>query len=113
VGSQIALKVWRLSRPLQAFALVVLTVAAYSAFAIWRTYEQATLVTVGGLGRFLVLTAVAAMLPRIVALARYRTTLRTLGLEALVGSLLAVAFKVHLRIFDPVFLKMGRLRRSG
>jgi hypothetical protein len=107
------LKVWRLSRPLQALALVMLAVAAYGAFAFWRAYEQATLVTVGGLGRFLVVTAVAAMLPRIVALIRYRTTLRTLGLKALVGSLLALAFKVHLRIFDPVFLKMGRFRQSG
>jgi hypothetical protein len=113
VGSEIALKVWRLSRPLQVLAVALLAIAGYGVFRFWQANQPTALVTVGGLGRFLVVTGIALMLPRIVALVRYRTTLRTLGVKALVGSVLALAFKVHLRIFDPLFLRMGRLPRKS
>jgi hypothetical protein len=51
----------------------------------------------------------AAVAPHVVRLIRWRTTFRDVGLRSLVAALAAFGFKVHLAVFDPTFLRLGRV----
>ena len=111
VGANTAFKVWRLSPVLLAVGVALILAAAYGVFRLWEQNQDVILLTVGGLGRFAIITAATLALPQVVALIRYRQTIRTLGIKSAIGVVLAVLFKLHRAVFDPLFLCLGTLSR--
>ena len=78
----------------------------------WRLRAH-TLLTVGQLGVLTASLALGTIAPQVFALVRYKQTIRKLGLQSLLGLALALLFKLHLKIFDAIFLKRGKLARFG
>jgi predicted acylesterase/phospholipase RssA len=114
-GSQIAFKIWTLSRPLQAVAVAFALALAYGLYWGWKTFPNypvtLELGTIGELGKYVALTIAGLVVPQLVALWRYRDTIRHYGLKSVAAAVLALVFKLHLLIFDPLFLARGRLDR--
>jgi len=104
-------KVWLLSLPL-IIAGIAMAVAAAGGIGwlAWK-YRSASLVTVQGLAVFLLVLSTMAIAPHLVRLIRYRQTFRDAGLRSLLAAVLAIAFKIHLALFDPIFLRLGRAAR--
>jgi hypothetical protein len=117
IGGQTALKVWRQSRLLTAGGLAVLAAATLRlAWVLWVNLDREVPLTLPVYTvRALVLAALVVLAgrvaPHVVALIRYRETLRGLGMKSLAAAVLALVFKLHLLVFDPLFLKLGRLER--
>jgi predicted acylesterase/phospholipase RssA len=109
VGEQSAFKAWRLSRPLQAvavlFALVALPALAWWCWSHWNT----SLLTVGGVAKMGIAFAVSAVLgQRIAKFVFYRDTLTRMivGVAASIGGwLVALA---HIGLLDRIYLAAGR-----
>jgi hypothetical protein len=66
---------------------------------------------VGSLGILLFFLAASMVVPHLVRLIRWKKTFRDVGLRSLVAAVGAVGFKLHLALFDPMFLRLGRLSR--
>lgn len=111
VGSLIAGKVWLLWPPLTFTAALFLLAAVFGIFWLWRTYQTVTLVTVGGLGVFLLTAASAFGTPHLVRIIRYRQTFNEVGLRSLLAAALAIGFKTHLLVFDPILRWCGKASR--
>lgn len=113
IGAQVALKSWRVAPALGAIGVVLLVAAAGGALFLGWTYRAVELATVGSAGRALLLVLAPLLARQVVAVVRYRHTAHGAGLKALAGVVLAVGFKLHLLLFDRVFLRRGRLGRFG
>ena len=116
VGSrQTAFKIWRLSWPLQAVAIAAGLAALYGLWWVWMTFPtyelSIALGNVRELGWDAALLVAGLVVPQVVALWRYRQTIRRYGIKSIVAAVLALVFKVHLLVFDPRFLARGRLDR--
>ena len=115
VGSQAAFKIWRLSWPLQAVAIAAGLAALYGLWWVWMTFPtyelSIALGNVRELGWYAALLVAGLVVPQVVALWRYRQTIRRYGVKSIVAAVLALVFKVHLLAFDPRFLMRGRLDR--
>jgi hypothetical protein len=111
VGSHRAFKVWRLSRVLRALSLVLTVAAIVVLFQLWWIYQDRQLLTVRLLGQVVLIVAATLALPQVVAVIRYRQTIRSFGLRSLGALALALVFKIHLFVFDPLFVRIGRLKR--
>jgi hypothetical protein len=111
IGAKRGFKVWFLSPTLSAIGVALLVTAALGAFWWWRANQDVSLVTVGGLGKFAAVLAATLIVPQLVSIVRYRQTIRGFGLKSLLGILVALLFKLHLAIFDPFFLRRGRVAR--
>jgi predicted acylesterase/phospholipase RssA len=104
-------KVWMLSPVLTvAGILIALAGVAGLGWLAW-TYRSTSLVTVKGLAVFLIVLGAMAIVPHLVRIIRYGRTFSDFGLRCLVAAVLAVGFKIHLRVFDPIFLRRGRAAR--
>jgi hypothetical protein len=68
-------------------------------------------VTVKGLSIVLIALALIAVVPHLVRIVRYGRTFSDFGLRCLLSAVLAVGFKIHLAVFDPIFLRRGRAAR--
>jgi hypothetical protein len=111
VGKQIAGKVWRLNTPLMVMGgLAALAALAATVWWGWR-HRNDTLLTVGSLGGFVGVAALAYVAPRALQLARFKNTLRSSTLRGAAGAALAVLFKIHRQVFDPLFLRQGKVKR--
>ena len=112
VGSGRAFKIWRMSRPLQAVALLF-AVAAVGAFGYaWWRWPAARLVhvEVSHLGWFLASLAGIFVLGRAaVRFLQYRQTVTRAGIAVGFGVVGWLAAQIHLRLFDRWFLRKGRL----
>jgi len=111
IGSQTAFKVWRVSPLLHVLGVVLIGAALFGALALGWTYRSVSIASVGGLGTLVLAFGAALFMPQLVAIVRYRQTIDTAGLKSLLGLVLAFAFKIHLLVFDRIFLARGRLRR--
>ncbi|MFN0171141.1 MAG: tetratricopeptide repeat-containing protein [Bryobacteraceae bacterium] len=111
VGSLLAGKVWLLWPPLTVAAAVFLLGALVGVWWLWQTYQSLVLVTVRGLGVFLIGLAVTLLAPHLVRLMRYRQTFRDVGLRSVLAAALAIGFKIHLLVFDPIFIWLGKADR--
>jgi hypothetical protein len=111
VGDTTAGKVWRLWPPLTILAGVLAVAAIVGAVRLWAAHQERTLVTVEQLGIFLLGLGAALAVPHVARLIRYRKTFRDIGLRSALMTLLAVGFKIHLWLFDRIFLRLGRLER--
>jgi hypothetical protein len=112
VGANCAFKIWHLSRPLKAMAvvlgLVLLAAVTWWSIDNWRLH----LLRVGFIAAP-IFGALAGLLlgKTVVRVVRYRETLERIGLGlalALFGWLIA---GIHLLWFDPWFLRSGRVSR--
>jgi len=101
-------KVWMLS-PVVTVAGIAIALAGVTGLAwlAW-TYRSVSLVTVKGLATFLIVLGAMAIVPHLVRIVRYGRTFRDFGLRCLLAAVLAVGFKIHLWVFDRMFLNRGR-----
>lgn len=113
VGRLTAGKVWLLNRALTIIGAVILAAALCGLAWLWWTYQGVTLLTVNSLGLLAGTLALCAISPHIMRLIRYKKTFRDAGLRGLLGVVLALGFKLHLRFFDHYFLKLGSLSRHA
>ena len=109
-ASQIAFKVWKISKPLRVASWLLAGLALLAGGLAWWTWRDVSLLTVGSLGLALLGLAAALILPAGLAKAlNPRKAFR----EALAGILLAIAgfilAWIHLKIFDSLFLKLGKV----
>ena len=111
VGGLTPGKVWKLSPLLSVVGIaIVLAGLACLGWLAWK-YWDVSLLTVKSLVTFLVVLAATAIAPHIVRIVRYGHTFRDWGLRCLLAAALAVGFKFHLAVFDPIFLKRGKAAR--
>lgn len=110
-GSKVFGKVWLLARPLTVLAAGVAVALLYAIWRLWRANQDVILVTVGGLGIFVGVLGLTLLTPTLVRLVRYQESLRSVGLRALLAMALSVVLKLHLLLFDPLFLRLGRAAR--
>jgi hypothetical protein len=111
VASAVAGKVWRLWPTLAALGSALLLTGLVGLFRLWEANRDAQLLTVGTLGTILVVLIGLSVAPHIIRLIRFRQTIREVGLRGALAAVLAIGFKIHLLLFDPIFLRLGRLER--
>jgi hypothetical protein len=111
VASMVFGKVWKLARPLTVLAVALALALLFGLWRLWQANQHVVLVTVQGLGIFVAVLLAAMVVPTLVRVVRYRETLRNLGLRAVLAAVLSGALKIHLLLFDPLFLRLGRARR--
>lgn len=110
-----AFKVWSLSKGLQVFAKALFASGGVAAlWLLWHFRERVLLhVTVGQVLWTLVLLALPFLLGSVVAkILKSPQTLRRVLLGLILAVLGGIASQLHLRIFDRMFLKMGRIARA-
>lgn len=117
VSGSLAFKIWKLSTPLKvtAIALAVATLA----FVIWAVFNWSTVTVVPKITiwdvavyvvTFLLLTLVTLVAGKWVKRAlRWRDTIRLLLLGIAMAILGWIFARLHLHIFDPMFLRGGSL----
>jgi hypothetical protein len=106
-------KVWLLDRVLATTGAIVLAATLAGVTWWWWTHRPMTLLTVESLGLLVGGLVLSALLPHVMRLIRYKKTFREIGLRGLLGVLLALGFKAHLRFFDRRFLNLGSLSRHA
>jgi hypothetical protein len=110
-GAMIGGKVWRLWPPLWlAGGLLALGAAITLLNAWWANYDTPVW-SVGALGIALMLLLLVAAVPRLGVAVRFRQPVRDIGGRGILAAALAVGFRLHLWLFDPIYLKLGRLER--
>ena len=110
VGSQLALKVWRLSPNLQALGLLLCAAAAVLLIILAFRFSKTSLLTVGALSVTLFAFAVVAVFGKIgMRAVNFRDEVERIakGMAFSLGGWLVAG--VHLMIFDPLYLSYGRL----
>lgn len=112
VANSLALKIWKLSRPLKYFGwLLIFTLLAAAAWACvrWNNYP---LVTPGRIGIIALIAALTAVVGNsLMRIIRYKDTLRQIIIGVGMGVLGWIAAAIHLLIFDRMYLRRGRLQR--
>src|SRR5262249_53975352 len=111
VGGLTPGKVWMLSPALTALGVLVAAAGLAGLGWLAAKHWSTPLVTVRGLITFLGLLVATSLAPRVMRIIRYGHTFRDLGLRCIVAAVMAVGFKVHLAVFDPIFLRRGRAAR--
>jgi predicted acylesterase/phospholipase RssA len=104
-------KVWMLSPALTVVGILLALAGVVGLGWLAWTYRHVSLVTVRGLSIVLIALALMAVVPHLVRIVRYGRTFSDFGLRCLLAAVLAVGFKIHLRLFDPIFLRRGRAAR--
>jgi predicted acylesterase/phospholipase RssA len=118
VSDKLAFKVWLLSAPLKilAAALAVLLAAfVVFAFIYWRDNVVLKTITLGAVGLALltfILTQAATMIlgKNAMRLIKLRSTLIRVAVSVGVAALGWLAARLHLHVFDKMFLKRGSLQ---
>jgi hypothetical protein len=117
VSGSLAFKIWKLSLPLRVTAWVL--AAAAIVFTIWACFHWATstivrAITLWDIGVFVATSIVVSLATfligkKIMKVVRLRQTL-TLIIVGIIMALVGwIAARIHLLIFDPMFLKGGSL----
>jgi hypothetical protein len=116
-SNALAFKIWKLSQPLK-IASWVLAIAAV-VFVIWACFHWATWtivprITLWGLGVFIATSLIVSLGTYVVGkwvmkVARLRETLTLIALGIGMSFLGWIAARIHLHIFDPMFLRGGSI----
>ena len=117
VSDMLAFKIWKLSTPLQVAAVfLAFAIAAVGVWASWRFWNTPLIkvITVGTLGTVIIVAALTALGTalvgkRLMRVIRLRETLIRAAFGLFVGILGWFAAWLHLRFFDPMFLREGSL----
>ncbi len=114
VSAQKAFKIWRLSRSL-TITSYVLGIGAVVGFAwAWRTFPEFTFfrLDMNTLGWTLVWAAVGLVVGEsVVKVLQYKDTLTKVVKDFALAVVGFVASQIHVSIFDPMFLRAGRVSR--
>lgn len=105
-----AFKIWYLSWPLKICA-VLLGLSALAGFfwACWK-WPSLTLLTLGAIGFALAVLLVSTIIGKtIVGIVRFRETLSKIGIGIAMALLGWVFARIHLHVFDRLYLRKGRL----
>jgi predicted acylesterase/phospholipase RssA len=111
VGRLSAGKVWLLWSPLTITGVILALLLAFGLYRLWDINQDRSLLTVYTLGVSIAVLALGTALPHLVRIIRYQQTFRDIWLRSLLAAVLAFGFKVHLMMFDPLFLRLGRVSR--
>jgi predicted acylesterase/phospholipase RssA len=111
IGGKTAFKAWLVSPTLHAVGIALLTALACASLVLGWKIRGVPIATFGEVGWLALGIGAAAIAPRIVSFARYRQTLRTASLKGLLGLALALGFRIHLAVFDRLFLARGSMDR--
>jgi predicted acylesterase/phospholipase RssA len=111
IGSGTLFKVWRTSRTLGVIGWAALFGLAGAVALLWWSYWNVPVITYGKLGLTILLGALGLLLPQLVALIRYRQTIRSFGLRSVLRIVLALVIRLHLVTFDRLFLYLGGIGR--
>lgn len=116
VAEKIAFKIWRLSRVLQIGGSVLILMAVALSISIvdwWRLFAvQRAMLTLGWLTAVVALVVVAGLLSMpILRLLKFPKTLQQLVIGIGMASFGFVVARLHLHVFDKLFLWDGRLSR--
>lgn len=117
VSGSLAFKIWKLSKPLKIFAWILAALALV--FAIWAvvrfpTFAIVPAITLWGIAKFvasfLALSLLAFLFGKWVKrVVRWRDTLWLIGVGILMATLGWIFARLHLHVFDPLFLRGGSL----
>jgi len=111
-GASSAFKVWRLSRPLKVLGVVFIAALAGPLVWAWQHWSAVSVLTVGSVGTYVLATLAALVVPTmLIRIIRFRATLGQAGLISAATLIASFGFKIHLAVFDPWFIKLGRLAR--
>jgi len=117
VSNTLAFKIWKLSTPLKvtAWALAI----ALLAFGIWACFHWASKtmipqITLGGIGIFIAGIAISFLIAyiigkKILRIVHLRETIMLIIMGIFMGLLGWIAARIHLHIFDPMFLRRGSI----
>jgi hypothetical protein len=112
VGSQLAFKIWRLLPALRVSGWVLLILAGAAAAWLSYIYWDTPLLKVSTLGSAAATLAASWIFGKwVVRVARFRDTLVKIGTGAGLAVLGPLIVRVHLWIFDRLFLWHGKLDR--
>lgn len=116
-SNTLAFKIWKLSQPLKVTAWV-LAIAAI-VFIIWACFHWATLtvvhaITLWDIGVFIATSIVVSLATyligkKLMRVARLRETLTLIVVGISMALLGWIAARIHLLVFDPMFLRGGSL----
>jgi hypothetical protein len=112
IGSKQAFKAWYLSKGWSAAGIISIVCMSLALLYAGWLQRDTVLITVGGVGEA-ILGALAALIvgPTVVRVARLRQTIGQIGLVTAAALVAAIVFKVHLAVFDRIYLSFGRLSR--
>lgn len=113
-GSHKTFKIWRLDDTLKRFswALIVMAILPAAVF-IWRNWGNPLLpcsITVGGTVKTLIIMGLAAIFP-VAKWYSAKKAIRGMAKNVLIALVGSFAMKIHLRLFDKLFLERGRIDR--
>jgi predicted acylesterase/phospholipase RssA len=105
-------KAWRLSPALKAVAVMLALAAAMAAGWLALTFWERPLLTVGMLGTLGLTLAAAAIVGKwVVRVVRLKDTFTRIGIGVGLALLGPLMVRIHLWIFDRLYLRLGRLSR--
>jgi hypothetical protein len=111
-GAQRAFKVWRLSRSLQFTAVALGIVVAAGILAACWFWRDVTILTLGfgSAGVAMAAIVVSSVLGKaITGAASFRSELKRVAFALGMSTIGFLAARIHLWLFDPLFLKIGKL----
>ena len=112
VGATTFGKVWRLLPLLTIVGTGLILASLVGLIRLWATHKGVGVgTTIGSLGIFVALALVLFVLPDLMRFIRYRKAIRDVGIRSALMTILAIGLKIHLRVFDPLFLWQGRAKR--
>ena len=112
IAGALAFKVWQLSRPLQvtATALGLAALGLLGWFqSFWWSREIFSL-TLGAVATLVLIAIIGRIVgPTLMRLVQYRKTLTTMGIGIGMSVFGFVAARLHLHLFDRLYLRLGKL----
>ncbi|HWS88603.1 MAG TPA: tetratricopeptide repeat-containing protein [Pyrinomonadaceae bacterium] len=119
VSDTLAFKIWKLKKSLQYVAVVLaLAILVGGGWAVIRWWEKELVqaITVGALCTMVLSMALTALGTALVSkklmrVVRLRETLRRAAVGVFVGLFGWLAARLHLYVFDPMFLREGSIKR--
>jgi predicted acylesterase/phospholipase RssA len=105
-------KAWRLSAALKAVAVILALAAVTGAGWLALTFWERPLLTVGMVGTLGLTVAAAAIVGKwVVRVVRLKDTFTKIGIGVGLALLGPLMVRIHLWIFDRLYLRLGRLSR--
>ncbi len=110
VAASKGFKVWKLKPGLKVLGLLAVAVLLGLLYKVCSWGWSFSLVTLGGTVKVIIAAVIIAIIgPIVVKLTNYRKTLSEIGIG--IGTALCgfAAARLHLRFFDPLYLKLGQI----
>jgi len=113
VAASKGFKVWKLKPCLQVFGALAVAGLLGLLYQVCSWAWSFSLITVGGTVKVIIAAVVIAMIgPIVVKAINYRKTLSEISIGIGTALFGFAAARLHLRFFDPLYLKLGRMRST-